>query len=795
MRFQTKRSIRVVLPILMMFFLVFSAGLTGCGTSPGQSKTVANGETWTVSDTTALSGELTIQDGAVVEAPEGYLLTLTVDGVEKAIAAGTYSGDIVLTPTKKIAKALYNGKMTQGANTDYRTALFIDANEVIEESSVTSALVGGDYDMTSASGMTITSDNILFNGMIIDDSEYTVSDVTMTANGPGGNDFTGFGAGIAVTGTSNVVIDNFNFTAEGPLRHGIFVGGEKEEDNLTVTVKNSFLKTDGSVGDVIEGLGSGMTGVPWVLGLETYAHVRTQMIAGFADVTYENCTLLSDGWGVLSTDDVSITKNYGDYAVKLNVKDSIVDFTGTSGYGTYAIGDCYNAFDNTVIGGSEYSGAPYAMTYAMVCANEYAGGEFMNGTHVTARYGVMWHKNQTGLTKVDSSTFDTLGANFLIKHCYPVIEVNNSNLNSETGVIVQLMGSDDPGLGKPYFTELLDPSEVAKDEDHDIYSVNKTDTTIFSTQLKDVVSDAQVSFSDMEINGNFFNSVSGVDDDDLHIKGENLVLDFDNVKINGIISASSAIHRNYSYYLAKETDADGNQIVLNAEGYQIDGSWEESSQGGPGGGMMGGMPGGDAAGGGMPEGMGAQGGMGMPEGGMGGGQGMPEGGMPEGGGQGMPGGDMAQGGAPGGQGMPGGEGGMPGGEGGMPGGAGGDMAMGGGMGGGSSKEFTPATDENGNYIVIGTKKYDLYEGIIVKANPLYLGDLKNTPAPAGNNGVIVTLSGGSVWTVAGTSYLTSLTVEDATITGPEGAAVTMTVNGKNTKIESGKTYTGDIVIK
>jgi hypothetical protein len=699
---------------------------------------------------------MTIEDGAVVEAPEGYLLVMTVDGVESPVAAGAYSGEIVLKPAKKISKALYNGKMTQGANVDYRTALFVDAGQVVEESSVTSALVGGTYDGSSASGMTITSENILFNGIIVDDTDYTISDVTMTANGAGGNDFTGFGAGIAATGASNVVVDNFNFTGAGSLRHGVFVGGEFEKDNLTVTVKNSFLKADGSVGEVLEGMGSGMTGVPWVLGLETYAHVRTQMIAGYADVTYDNCTLLSDGWGVLSTDDVSVAETYGDYAVKLNVKDSIVDFTGTSGYGTYAIGGCYNAFDNTVIGGSEYSGAPWAMTYAMICANEYSGGEFVNGTHVTAKYGVMWHKNQTGLTKVDASTFDTQGANFLIKQCYPVIEVTGATLNSETDVIVQLMSTDDPGLGKSVFTELLDPAGVAKDEDYDIYHVNKSDATIFSTQLKDVVKDAQVNLSDMEVNGNFFNSVSGVEDSDLRIAAQNLVLGFDNVKLNGIVSASNAIHRNYTYYLAKETDAEGNQIALNADGYEIEGVWEEAKQRGPGGGMPGGE--GGMPEGGMPDRGGAPGGMGMPEGG-------PQGGMP------------------------GGEGGMPGRDGGMPGGSGGM-----GMGGGASKTFVPATDESGNLVVKGDTKYALYEGVIIEKNATYLGDLLNTPAPAVNNGVIVTLSGGSVWTVAGTSYITSLTIEDGTITGPEGAAVTMTVNGKKTKIESGKTYTGDIVL-
>jgi len=721
MKIRINRSFNIIITLAMFF------SLAGFMAACGSSKTVKSDSTWTVTEKTTV-GKLTVQEGAVLAAPEGYLLTMTVNGVETPIRAGEYTGEVVLTPTKRIGKALYNGKMTKGENIDYRAGLFVDAGRVVEESSVLSALVGGVYDGTSASGITITSENGLFNGIIINDTNYTVSDVKMTANGPGGNDFLGYGAGIAVTGTSNVVIDNFNFTATGPLRHGIYVGGEFEEDNLTVTVKNSFLKTDGSIGEIPSG--AGMTGVPWVLGLETYAHVRTQMIAGFGNVTYENSTLLSDGWGVLSTDDVSVPKNYGDFAVNLYVKDSKVDFTGTSGYGTYAIGACRNVFDNTVMGNTEYSTTKYGLTYAMIVANEYAGGEFINGTNVTAKYGVMYHKNQTGITKVDSSTFNTHGASFLIKHCYPVINVSNSTLNSDTGVIVQLMSSDDPGLGKNCYTELLDPSAIAKDEKHDIYKVNKVDTTIFSTQVKDVVYDAQAKFSGMEINGDFFNSVSGIDDDDLHLLGQNLVLSFNDVDVTGVISSATAVHRNYSFYFSKETDADGNKIAINADGYQIDGKWEAGRS------MFGGgMPGGAAGGG-------------MPEGGMQGGErgGMPEGGMP------------------------------------------------GGMGGGSMS-FTPATDADGNYVVIGDKKYDLYEGVIVSKNATYLGDLINIPSPAVNNGVIVTLAGGSVWTVTGTSYLTSLTVEDgSSIAAPEGGKVEMRVNGKKTEIKAGKTYTGDIVI-
>jgi hypothetical protein len=63
-----------------------------------------------------------------------------------------------------------------------------------------------------------------------------------------------------------------------------------------------------------------------------------------------------------------------------------------------------------------------------------------------------------------------------------------------------------------------------------------------------------------------------------------------------------------------------------------------------------------------------------------------------------------------------------------------------------------------------------------------------------NNGVIVSFDKDCVWTVTGTSYLTSLTVaRGAAIKAAEGKTLTMTVDGVKTEIAPG-TFTGKIVI-
>ncbi|HET9168468.1 MAG TPA: hypothetical protein VFN97_03495 [Actinospica sp.] len=76
-----------------------------------------------------------------------------------------------------------------------------------------------------------------------------------------------------------------------------------------------------------------------------------------------------------------------------------------------------------------------------------------------------------------------------------------------------------------------------------------------------------------------------------------------------------------------------------------------------------------------------------------------------------------------------------------------------------------------------------------------LGNVSNTPQAAINNGVIVSLTDGSQWTVTGTSYLTSLTLDaTSSIAAKGGKKVTMTVDGTATPITAGDTYTGAIVL-
>lgn len=58
-------------------------------------KTIKKGETWLVESDTSV-GSLTIEDGAVIAAPEGKWAIMTVNGEAADPVPGTYTGVVTL---------------------------------------------------------------------------------------------------------------------------------------------------------------------------------------------------------------------------------------------------------------------------------------------------------------------------------------------------------------------------------------------------------------------------------------------------------------------------------------------------------------------------------------------------------------------------------------------------------------------------------------------------------------------------------------------------------------------------
>lgn len=504
-------------------------------------------------ESTAIFDSITISEGAYITAPEGKLITMTVDSIEVPIKPGVYE-NAVLTVTDS-----FSSPVEDFYNKNYRAALYKDANGIDLSRSVTAAISGGSFDENGIRDAAIISENDNFNGVIVTDGDYNIKNLAVKMTGYGENDFCGKGAAVLVCGNSKAVLDGLKIENRGTIRSAVVVG-----DRADVTVKNADIMAYGGQKDEEQkirdvAVGFAMTGVPWVLGLTGSS--RATNVVSRASVTYEDSVIRAEGWGVLSTDAVDVPEKPGDYSVRLTARNSLVEITGVSGYGSYSIGPCKNTFDHCEINVPDY---------ALIVANEYASGEFINGTIVNSgRFGVMWHQNQGGVLKVKNSTFNTGLASFLVKGCYPVIEVENSVLNAGNKVILQLMDTDDPGL----MADMIEPDTAVaeKIDSHDNAAPNYADAIMFGTVYENYCTDMSASFKDMKIAGDFYNStknasgvgmVMGEGKPGEHPEGPeesgepggfmpppvstkspiNLILEFDNAAITGVISASSAKH-------------------------------------------------------------------------------------------------------------------------------------------------------------------------------------------------------------------------------------------------------------
>jgi hypothetical protein len=200
--------------------------------------------TWVVNETTNLTG-LTIASGATIKAPEGYSLTLTVDGVETGqklvttagvdtqIAAGTYRGNIVLTVTET------NPVLYQRLTFPLRQALYLDETGIVDAKSVLAVVVGNKMTVFDINNIRIRSTGECFNGIYVAGGEHTVKNVKIHFTGNGRSDMAGQGAAIVAIGTNTrLVVDGANINNHGVVRTAVIANG-----GSNVIVKNSTIKT------------------------------------------------------------------------------------------------------------------------------------------------------------------------------------------------------------------------------------------------------------------------------------------------------------------------------------------------------------------------------------------------------------------------------------------------------------------------------------------------------------------------------------------------------------------------
>jgi hypothetical protein len=519
---------------------------------------VAAGQTYTVAATTRVPA-VTIEAGGGLTAPSGYSLTMTVDGVETgqqlvatsaadtAFVAGSWRGDIVLTVTAADDVAW------QQHVYPFRQAIYVDASGLVPAYSVLAAAVGGRVGGSGASGVSITSTGDCFDGVVVNGGSYALDDAAITLDGAGRCDFVGYGAAILANGTgTRLVVDGAVVR-----NHGIVRTAAIADNGATLVVKNSELSVRNSPlppGYIPSVNLDTMEDAPWMLGLNGAGDVRaTNLLGNNSIAAYVNSSITSQSWGVLSTDSGS--------DCTLVAVSSVVTNTGDSGYGTYAIG---NATEYLL--GTEFNVASYATIFtggnatygdsdpAAVAALNASLGLGLTDAELRAiqprptvvnsrQWGFMWHADDNNLAITGGTVINSAHATFLNKGQQIVVTVDGSKgarLNPADGVIVQVIDNDDPG---PVMVNgVLENAGVYTQPTGEPTKVTTFDVTVAQS------TDSVLSFSDISLNGNFYNGLrggpatAGGGPGGGPAVGLNLVLNFASSQVTGVISATLAEH-------------------------------------------------------------------------------------------------------------------------------------------------------------------------------------------------------------------------------------------------------------
>jgi hypothetical protein len=495
---------------------------------------VAAGETLTVAATTR-TPLLSIASGGVLAAPDGSILTVTVNGVETGsalvstyglttlIEPGTYQGEVV------IDVALQNPQTFFGAFTyQLRQAVYVDAAGIAPAYSALSAVTAGRLGASSAHDLVLRSTGEAFDGFFVSDGDYELIRPDIRFDGNGRCDFVGYGAALVGTGSSTrLVVDGARIENTGAVRPGVIA-----TNGANVVVKNSVIATHDGVlpSDYTANIGPDMMTVPWMLGLS--GNVRATIALGVDTVaSYVNSQISSTNWGVLSTD--------SDTEAELTAINCDLTITDKEGYGTYADGSAIDrflgcrfhhvAFAAISTGGSVYFGDSTPAAVAALNASqdirlspaELAAIPVTRTEIDSTRFGVMWAQGNGGSVTVDGGTqLRTAETAFLVKAVKAAISVDGSQgaqVLPGNGVVVQLMETDDPGNPAGVYTEPTTP--VVKDPSFGV-------TT---PQPEDVV----VGFTDSRVRGDFYNGRRG---------DQNLVLNLTRTRLDGVVSASATRH-------------------------------------------------------------------------------------------------------------------------------------------------------------------------------------------------------------------------------------------------------------
>lgn len=306
--------------------------------------------------------------------------------------------------------------------------IYISEGAYLPDASIPAAVFGGEIGDTSASGVTILSDENDFNGLYVtgSSSEYTLSHSSIMVSGNGSNDFEGLGSGAMVYDGGTLVLKNVRIVTNGCIRPAAAASGSS-----TMKVYNSILIGNGGTlpDDYEPVIGPGMMEPPSGLGISGTS--RTTLTMNNSESYFYNSTIIADGWGALSTD---MAQGYV-YLEANNCKVKVKN----PGYGMYSDAGCID-----VINDSKFDVASHVGILAGT------GEIYLNNIHaVSGQYGVMMHcvmgnVSEVGVLEINGGRMITDDAVVYVKSTNADITIAGvKHLFSKNGALIKSVINND----------------------------------------------------------------------------------------------------------------------------------------------------------------------------------------------------------------------------------------------------------------------------------------------------------------------------------------------------------------
>ncbi len=583
------------------------------------------------------AASVTVNADGTVDGVEGEHISLIVDGVEKALLPGEYSGDVVVTEEFSVTGSSGSGEppagggspggasgdtsantgevtvgsltrtvlgteliSTQGAD-DYRTALYVDADGVREEYSVTEAVLGGSYDDASAEGISVTGESDTFGALVVESVPYELADAVIRLNSAsvGGetNDFTGLGAAVSAYGDGTLLeITDSDIETTGVVKPALYISGGAD-----VIIRNSRLAAMG--GEVYDTYLSNanqqsMIGAPWHLGINNAlgnSRCVNLMGAGTTETVIDS-EIYAAGWGGLSVDDgsymrmdvinssVDVDEGYGAFAIAqvtenyygVDMNAGVLDFIMMGGHvniGAYTGGQEITVRRMEVKNEGEGIDTYYAQetdeVIAVVASEAVPEGETVSSRISSERFGFELHSmmlNDTvnTITLRENTSLTTGETSFIVKSGFAEITVDDATVTTGaspyTGetVFLQLMDNDDGFCGLTnfqysafgeYFWEpdgwSFEFADTIDTDDYDLQGSAAYDVRDYGTEGSKALEQwwTKVNLTDTDVVGDLWNSTGywTQGGSDLYVTiGEN-------ASVTGVISSGAYQHYAKTY--------------------------------------------------------------------------------------------------------------------------------------------------------------------------------------------------------------------------------------------------------